>query len=272
MHYTQNWLKRNRENFVVAAHLLPRALHAPLADFHEFICGASEMGDSRDLPERKRRALGTVDKALATGDLETLPFFAHGFYKRTRDKPVLLENGRELLAGFMQDTVKTRYHNYPDLMDYYRRSAVPVGRILLAIAEEKRANQDAADALCIALQFLTHIQDASDDYVNRDRVYLPLDWFELAGTEPHALADSESTYKIRQILDRALDNCDTWLKKATPLAGSVKQKGLRTELEFLHAMGITLACKLRRKDPLGQEVKLSKLEFTKCLLYTWLGI
>ncbi len=91
----------------------------------------------------------------------------------------LLETGttfqhcRDILHAFRMDATKLRYDDWPDLMNYCRYSASPVGRQLLDLHGESQDTWPPSDALCSALQVLNHLQDCAEDHRNLDRVYLP---------------------------------------------------------------------------------------------------
>jgi phytoene/squalene synthetase len=80
---------------------------------------------------------------------------------------------RDLLDAFAQDVVKKRYADYPELLDYCRRSANPVGRLLLHLVGRTSAeNLHRSDCICSALQLVNFWQDVAIDW-RKDRVYLP---------------------------------------------------------------------------------------------------
>ncbi len=79
----------------------------------------------------------------------------------------------DLLDAFRQDVVKKRYATFDELMDYCRRSADPVGRLLLALfRKDDPANLRDSDAICSSLQLINHWQDIAVDW-GKGRVYLP---------------------------------------------------------------------------------------------------
>jgi phytoene/squalene synthetase len=85
---------------------------------------------------------------------------------------------RDLLDAFMQDVGKDRYRDFAELMDYCRRSADPVGRLLLHLFGAATArNLARSDAICSALQLINHWQDVGIDAAkgDRGRIYLPQD-------------------------------------------------------------------------------------------------
>ena len=81
----------------------------------------------------------------------------------------------DLLSAFRQDTEKTRYESWDELVDYCRRSANPVGRLVLLVFDQKDPALPAlSDAICTGLQLANHWQDAAIDYA-RGRIYVPED-------------------------------------------------------------------------------------------------
>lgn len=87
----------------------------------------------------------------------------------------------DLLSAFEQDVVKKRYTDFKELLDYCRRSANPVGRIILQLFGIKDSNAyKYSDAICTALQLTNFYQDAAVDY-EKGRIYIPLDELEKFG-------------------------------------------------------------------------------------------
>jgi squalene synthase HpnC len=98
-----------------------------------------------------------------------------------REHKLPLIHFRDLLSAFRQDVVKTRYADFGDVMDYCRRSANPVGRLLMNLFKDSHPRHLAySDALCSSLQLINFLQDVSIDY-SKGRVYLPQDELARAG-------------------------------------------------------------------------------------------
>jgi squalene synthase HpnC len=104
---------------------------------------------------------------------EDLVFVALGHTIRSLDLPLSLFD--DLLSAFGQDTMTTRYASWRDVLDYCRRSANPVGRLVLRIAGYRDDGLDrSSDALCTALQLTNFWQDFGRDW-RAGRLYVPLD-------------------------------------------------------------------------------------------------
>lgn len=79
----------------------------------------------------------------------------------------------DLLSAFRQDTEKDRYETWDEVLDYCRRSADPVGRLVLIVFEQRDpALAPLSDAICTGLQLANHWQDLAID-LRRGRIYAP---------------------------------------------------------------------------------------------------
>ena len=171
------------ENFPVASWLCPPRLRAPIAAIYHFARTADDIADEGDATAQTR----LDDLAAMQADLhaaahkvagsgrwpqvfEPLQAMIHAF-----DLPVPLL--ADLLDAFTQDVIKTRdqsgYADRGELLDYCRRSANPVGRLLLHLYGVTDAQAlRRSDDICTALQLINFWQDLSVD-IPRGRYYLP---------------------------------------------------------------------------------------------------
>ncbi|MFC7543611.1 squalene/phytoene synthase family protein [Siccirubricoccus deserti] len=166
------------ENFPTASLLLAKPLRAQVMGFYRFVRTADDIADSPDLPAAEKLArLDAMERALDD------PATAMPEARRLHTLGVGTGEARLMLSAFRQDATCTRYADWAALEDYCRRSADPVGRMLLRLhgdGDNATANA-AADALCTALQLLNHLQDLVPDRAALDRIYLPEPWLALAG-------------------------------------------------------------------------------------------
>ena len=169
------------ENFPVASILLPAPLREPVAAIYGFARSADDFADEGDLSSQHRIALLAGYQAELDAIEQGRPT-QHPVFLRLR--PVIarydlpLQLFRDLLDAFMQDVGKDRYRDFPELMDYCRRSADPVGRLLLHLFGHATAeNLIRSDAICSALQLINHWQDVGIDAGKgaNGRIYLPQD-------------------------------------------------------------------------------------------------
>ena len=139
------------ENFPVASRLLPRPMRPHVAAVYAFARVADDIADEGAAPAADRRtALDAWQRRLHDavaaeppaecrdnddrGDL-ILAAVAHSI--RTLDLPLRLFD--DLVSAFGQDTMTNRYASWADVLDYCRRSANPVGRLVLRIGGYREA-------------------------------------------------------------------------------------------------------------------------------------
>ena len=172
------------ENFPVASWLCPPRLRPPIAAIYHFARTADDIADEGNAPPAERLA----DLAAYRADLQAIargakpsPHWAAVFQPLAAQMQAFqlpLQPLDDLLSAFAQDVRKTAagdtYADWPELIDYCRRSANPVGRLLLHLygVTDAQAQQES-DAICTALQLINFWQDLSVD-IPRGRYYLPL--------------------------------------------------------------------------------------------------
>ena len=172
------------ENFPVASWLCPPRLRPPIAAIYHFARTADDIADEGSAPPAER----LNDLATYRADLHAIargakpsPHWAAVFQPLAAQMQAFqlrLQPLDDLLSAFAQDVRKTAagdtYADWPELIDYCRRSANPVGRLLLHLygVTDAQAQQES-DAICTALQLINFWQDLSVD-IPRGRYYLPL--------------------------------------------------------------------------------------------------
>lgn len=180
------------ENFPVASWLVPGPLRPAVHAIYRFARAADDFADEGDLvPADRLAALDRYERALdaiAAGTPPVEPPFpdlAIAIARHGLPLPLF----RDLLSAFRQDVTTTRYATFLCLLDYCRRSANPVGRLLLRLYEaETAANLSASDAICTALQLINFWQDIAVDW-QKGRVYVPAEDLARFGvTEDHIAA------------------------------------------------------------------------------------
>ncbi len=189
------------ENFPVASWLIPKHLRIHVAAIYTFARQADDIADEGDASSDERvsalQAMGEqLDLATHNKLVETELFLALQYTIRYHSLDPQLFH--DLLDAFTQDVSKTRYETFDEVLDYCRRSANPVGRLMLQLFNEaSEQNLHDSDLICSALQLINFMQDIQQDLVENDRVYFPLDEMEQAGisiedlkqqsTEPHVV-------------------------------------------------------------------------------------
>lgn len=251
------------ENFPVGSFLLPAKLRPHVAKYYAFARAVDDIADNPDLtPEEKIARLDAFDAALigksGYGDDYAK---AHALRDSLQQLDITTDHGSHLLIAFREDAVKNRYDNWAELMHYCSNSANPVGRYLLDLHGEDKADYPYSDALCTVLQVLNHMQDCADDLANLDRCYIPQDWMTAEGASTQDLTKPELTPGMRAVFDRMLDEVDEMMRTARVLPVVMKNRHLAMESATIVNLADRLAAKLRKRDPLATRVSLSKVDF-----------
>jgi hydroxysqualene synthase len=127
---------------------------------------------------------------------------ALGHTIRLLDLPLSLFD--DLVSAFGQDITTTRYVSWVEVLDYCRRSANPVGRLVLRIASYcDEALDRSSDALCTALQLTNFWQDFGRDW-RAGRLYVPRDVQEGAGASEADLAAGRFTSAWAEAMDACI--------------------------------------------------------------------
>jgi len=205
--------REHYENFPVASRLLPAPMRPHVAAVYAFARGADDLADEGERTEAERLRLldawvaklrvAVADPEAAPGDSEEerLVFAAVAHSIAERRLPVSLFE--DLVSAFSQDVTKQRYADWSEVLDYCRRSANPVGRLVLRIAGHDDPGLDrSSDALCTALQLTNFWQDLEGDW-RRGRIYVPREELEASGAREGDLERGTLTPAWRAALERA---------------------------------------------------------------------
>ena len=209
------------ENFPVASLLLPAALRRPVSVIYRFARSADDFADEGDLTPEARLALldgyrGELDR-LKGGTPPAAPLFqelceviqAHG---------LPLAPFYDLLDAFSQDVRKARYASFAEVMDYCRRSADPVGRLMLHLyGKSDGINVAASDSVCSALQLINFWQDVEIDF-RKNRIYLPQDEMARFGVTEAQIAARDASGGWWDLMRFQVERARALLLSGAPLA------------------------------------------------------
>lgn len=246
------------ENFPVASALLPQRLRRPVAVIYRFARSADDFADEGELPDAARlislEGYRRELDAIASGGTPRTPLF-HDVARIVREHALPLPLFRDLLDAFTQDVTKKRYADFAEVLDYCRRSANPVGRLLLHLFGRTDAQSLAqSDAICSGLQLANFWQDVALDWA-KGRVYLPQDEMRRYGVSEAQIAAPHCDDAWRALLGLQANRTRTMLGSGAPLGRALPgrigleiratvQGGLRI-LEKLEAAG----CDMFRQRP-----------------------
>jgi hydroxysqualene synthase len=250
------------ENFPVASRLLPRRMWPQVAAVYAFARVADDFADEGDLPVEERQCRldawavrlhacvrpGRVpaEPRVATADSDVTHqaiFAALGHTIRSFDLPVDLFE--DLLSAFRQDVTVRRYATWADVLDYCRRSANPVGRIVLRIAGYRDpALERASDALCTALQLTNFWQDLARDW-RGGRLYVPGEDQTACGAREEELNSGRLNPPWTCALERVAQRTRELYVESRPVCDGVTGR-LRYELRLTWLGGVEILRRVER--------------------------
>jgi squalene synthase HpnC len=227
------------ENFPVASWLLPARYRPPIEAIYAFARGADDIADEGDLTDAARleglqayvRALDAIERGETPSGA---PFERIAQAIREYRLPVQLL--RDLIDAFSQDVVKKRYATFAELMDYSRRSANPVGRLLVHLftsgtdhlvrfPESKSglsglSPNEQSDAICSGLQIINFWQDVEVDW-QKGRVYIPQEDLARFGVSEAQIGERRSDERWAALMAFESHRARDMLRSGAPLGRSL---------------------------------------------------
>lgn len=238
------------ENFPVASILMPKRLRRPVEIIYHFARQADDFADEGDLPNDERLAKLDAFRAelnlIAAGATPRTPLF-RDVAAIVAEFELPLQLFHDLLDAFSQDVVKKRYANFDEVLDYCRRSANPVGRLLLHLYREATPqNLIYSDAICTSLQLINFWQDVKKDCAI-GRVYLPQDELAQYGITEERLAQGRADAAWQQLMDFQCERARAMMLSGAPL-GSILAGRIGLEMRMIIAGGLRILDKLAAVD------------------------
>ena len=241
------------ENFPVASLLLPPRLRRPVALIYRFAREADDFADEGDAdPSTRLQQLNHFReelRRLERGTPPEIPWFSDlaeviGRYG------LPLQPFHDLLSAFSQDVVQGRYATHEEVLDYCRRSANPVGRLLLVLyGAADRAHFAWSDAICSSLQLINFLQDVGVDY-GKNRVYLPQDEMREFGVTEEHIARGDAGERWKALMTFQVDRARALLHSGAPLGRALTGR-IGLELRMIIAGGARI---LEKIEHIGGDV------------------
>jgi phytoene synthase len=234
------------ENFPVASILMPKRLRRPVTAIYHFARAADDIADEGELTDNERlQGLNDFRDELdhiANGETPLSPLFQR-LKTEIEAHQLPLQPFHDLLDAFSQDVVKKRYANCAELLDYCRRSANPVGRLLLHLYDEaSEVNLRYSDAICTALQLINFWQDVEKDWAI-GRVYLPQEDLARFGVSEAQIAAGRTDDNWRALMQFEVDRARALMLEGKPL-GSILSGRIGLEMRMIIQGGLRILDKL----------------------------
>lgn len=252
------------ENFPVGSIFLPRRLRAPIRAIYAFARSADDFADEGDDPAEIRLAklaeyhaqLDALERSGSDENAVEHPIFkALAPHIRRFDLPYSLFH--DLLSAFEQDCTKTRYAHFGEVMDYCKRSANPIGRLLLRLYGDNDAKHQAwSDGICSALQLINFLQDVAIDW-RKDRIYLPQDEMAKFGISERQIAEGRCDALWQQFMKGQIERARRMLQAGAPLGLALRGRiGFEMRLIILGGERILSQLHASRGDMFQHRPKL----------------
>ena len=219
------------ENFPVGL-FVPKPKRGYVHALYAFARAADDFADEAAYEGRRQEKLDEWEARLHAayrGEAEDPIFVALGETVRRLEvpKPLLLD----LLSAFRQDTSKSRYDTWDELLDYCRRSADPVGRLVLLVFGYRDPElAPLSDAICTGLQLANHWQDLAID-LRKDRRYVPRELLERFAVKEWDLNAGRVTDAFRGLMAELVRRTRELFERGRPLCDRVG-RDLRFELRL----------------------------------------
>ena len=253
------------ENFPVASLLLPAPLREPVEIIYRFARSADDFADEgNDPPQLRLQKLNDYRAQLAA---PSTPLF-RDVEKIIREHELPVQLFADLLDAFSQDVTQKRYENYSVVLDYCRRSANPVGRLLLHLFKRTSdSNLRQSDAICSALQLINFWQDVDLDYVKDNRVYLPQDDMARFGVTERHLRERICDAAWRALMEFEVGRARNLMLEGAPLGRALPGR-LGLEIRATIQGGLRILEKIERAgyDVFRRRPVLKALDWPMLLL------
>ena len=254
------------ENFPVASWLMPARLRPAVIAIYRFARHADDIADEGDASDEARlTALGALeaDIRLARAGHAPRSVWVAGLVPHVAAHQLDWSRFEALLSAFRQDVETRRYADFDALLDYCRRSADPVGQLILALSGHLTdQNRVLSDQICSALQLINFLQDAAIDW-RRGRLYLPLESLARHGVTQAdvdlAANRHQASQALRDCIKEEAQRAQAMLDRGAPLAARTGGR-LGWELRAIVAGGQRILRKLAAggHDPFARRPALER--------------
>lgn len=210
------------ENFPVALRVLPRDVREHLHAIYGIARTIDETGDA-STGDRTAELLNLRADlaAIWSGDQPRHPVVL-------RLAPTVAACGlaeqpfQDLVEANLMDQTKHRYHTFDELLHYCQLSAVPVGRLVLAVfGQATPRTERLSDDVCIALQLLEHAQDVGEDR-RSGRIYLPADDLDIFGVTDAELTGRRASDRLRRLMIFETERARAMLDRGSAVVGYLR--------------------------------------------------
>jgi squalene synthase HpnC len=270
--YCERLTRSHYENFPVGSALVPKRLRKHFYSIYAFARIADDFADEgygQGYSERERlEALDEWRRMLIdslAGRARHPVFVALSRTASEFDLPAVLFE--DLLSAFAQDVTVRRYDSFDQLLDYCRRSANPIGRlILLLFGYRDEQRHQWSDEICTALQLANHWQDVAID-LDKERIYLPQEDLSRFGLSVDDLVRRGATDSFKRLMKFEVERARAMFARGKPLCTSVSGRlGLELRSVWLGGMRILDRIEQNGYDVFASRPMITSTDKLKILL------
>ena len=246
--YCRRLARSHYENFTVASWLLPRHLRQHMCNVYAYCRWADDLGDEAGTPNERTALLDWWKAELHAcyaGQVRHPVFIA---LRETIDRfQIPIDPFVDLLAAFRQDQTVTRYETLPQVLDYCRYSANPVGRLVLYLGrclDAERAR--LSDHVCTGLQLANFCQDVARDW-DLGRIYIPRSECVRYRYDEGMFARREVNDAFRRLMTAQVREAEGWLRRGAPLV-PMMSSGLQLATALFVEGGLAILDEIRQQE------------------------
>ena len=261
--------KNHYENFPVASFLIPKDLRKDISIVYWFARTADDLADEGNLSDKER--LKNLDDFENEFSRSLLEKSNNNFFiilnETIKNKKLNPQNFYDLLSAFKQDVFKKRYKDFDEVLDYCRRSANPVGRIILDLNNIKIDDSyKFSDKICTALQLSNFYQDTLIDY-QKGRIYYPQDEIKLFNVTENMFEIKENNEHISALVKHNVERTQRLFDEGKSLLKYLNGR-LKIEIKWTIAGGEVILNKIKKNNynVFNTRPKLSKLNYFSILV------
>ena len=244
--YCRSLARRHYENFTLVSWMLPRRLHQHFFNVYAYCRWADDLGDEVGDPERAAQLLDWWRGELAAcyDGRASHPVFVA--LRQTIERLAIPRQPFEdLISAFQQDQRVTQYESFAQLRDYCRRSADPVGRIVLYVCDcFNEHNARLSDSICTGLQLANFWQDVSRDF-DIGRIYLPRETRVRFGYSDEELRDRRTNAAFIEVMRFEVARARQFLFDGLPLIDALPGR-LQIDIELFARGGLSILDQIER--------------------------
>lgn len=262
-------VKDHYENFPVASFLIPKYYRKDIAIVYWFARTADDLADEGNTDPKKRldelnKFECEFEKCLYGGSEN---FYFNQLSETIAAKKLSKKNFFDLISAFKQDVVKNEYSSFDEILDYCKRSANPVGRILLELfninAEEAIIR---SDRICTALQLTNFYQDTVID-IEKGRNYYPQDEMKMFRVTQKMFGLKENNHNIKALVKHNVERAQLLFDEGKNLLKYLNGR-FKVEIKWTISGGEKILEKIRKNDydVFAKRPKLDKIDFISLLI------